>query len=194
MAWPVDKVATGDLITAAQLNRLELLLASTLVSGSAVASIDFTSIPAHWTHLRVEIDGRRSAADSNGTVVVRFNGDTGANYNTILLDMLNATVTGSNNIGTSGITCAYMPGSSGSAGRSGGGGFTIPSYADTTFHKNARGVGVSSGTDLAGTQRISVLGGVWRSTAAINRITLSPGDGSNFEVGTRASIYGMGTV
>ena len=194
MAWPVDQFATGELVTAPQLNRLEMLLASTIVAGSVAASIDFQSIPAHWTHLRVVIEGRRSTADSNGTVIARFNGDSGANYNQIQLNMLNATVSGTNNTAATSIICAYMPGSSGSAGRSGGADFTILSYADTTFQKSARGVSVSSGTDVAATQRIDVLGGVWRSTAAINQVTLLPGDGSNFAVGTRASIYGMGTI
>ena len=194
MAWPVDEVATGDLITAAQLNRIEVLLASTLVSGSVAPSIDFQSIPAHWTHLRVEIEGRTDVAAETSSVLVRLNNDSAGNYNQQRLSVLNTTVSASPGDGTTGMIVAVIPGGNGAAGAAGGASFVIASYADTTFHKSLRGFASGSSLDGVGSQRIDVLGGRWRNTAAVNRVTLLPGDGSNFAVGTRASIYGMGTI
>lgn len=194
MAYPTDQVATGDLITAAQINRWEMLLADSLVAGSAVASIDFTSIPAHWTHLRVEIEGRVSGAVVADFVRMRFNNDSTNSYNWQQLQAVNAAVSAGPATLTSGILFATIPGSSAAGDVASGGSAVVPNYAGTTFHKSARSFASSSGDDTAANQRVDLFGGRWKSTAAINRITLTVLGGSNFEIGTRASIYGCGRI
>lgn len=194
MAYPTDIVATGDLITAAQINRWQVLLADTLVTGSAAASIDFTSIPAHWTHLIVKVDGRSSGAVVADYVRMRFNGDSGSNYNYQQLAAVNAAITAGPGVGVTGIIVLPIAGSSASASVSGGGVVEVPSYAGTTWHKSVHAHGSVSGTDAAGTQEVDVFGGRWRSSSAINQITLTLNSGGNFEVGSRASVYGCGRI
>lgn len=52
-------------------------LATYTVTGSAAASVTFSSIPAGYRDLILVVDG---TADSENTVGLRFNGDSGANY------------------------------------------------------------------------------------------------------------------
>lgn len=195
MSWPTDQVATGDLITAAQLNRLPILLADTLVAGSAVASVDLTSIPAHWTHLKLIVSGRSSTAALTDYVRFRFNNDSTAIYNWQNLSWINTTVGSGPAVSQTGIIGLIVAAASATANVAGGGEVLIANYAATTFHKTLEhSVASVSADDTATNQQLHLFGGRWRSTAAINRITLTLNSGANFEIGTRVTLYGMGRL
>lgn len=193
MAWPVDQGATGELISAAQWNRLQMLLADSSLSGTA-ASFDFTSIPAHWTHLMVVVYARSDEALATvGALKIRFNGDTAANYDSQILDGIAAAVTASEQFAaTAGFAGLHPRGTSGanlfSATK-----VVIPNYANAANNKAAdcqssSKVGVAAG-NLAKRQTAVF----WRSNAAITQVTILP-EASNFVAGSRATLYGMGRL
>lgn len=165
-------------------------IAGTVLSGAA-ASIDFTGIPATFRHLQLVIDGRLSGAVASAGVNLRFNGDTGANYDFQYLQSNNTTVLGGQSLAqTSLANVGSFPGASATAGLSGGIELTIPNYAGTTWQKtlvsrNALRVGTAAANYYA-----QVISGFWRSAAAINQITIISGSG-NFEIGTVATLYGL---
>jgi hypothetical protein len=55
-------------------------LISTIQGGGGVSALEITSIPQTYTHLRLEISGRSTAATDERDVQIQFNGDTGSNY------------------------------------------------------------------------------------------------------------------
>lgn len=192
MAWPTDIGATGDLITAAQWNRLpEMLADSTL--GAAAASFDFTGIPAHWSHLMIVAYLRGDAVTTSRAVNVRFNNDSGGNYDRQLYNAGAATVAGAEAFGATSGQVGSMPAASATADVFGTLSVIIPHYAGTVDQKACRSDysekrGVTTGLINMGGSCV-----YWRSAAAINRITLLPESG-NFDIGSRASVYGMGRI
>lgn len=192
MAWPTDQGATGELISAAQFNRLPALLSDTLVTSAGTTLIDITSIPAHWSNLLL-VCYLRGSSGTAPPVLCRFNGDTGNNYDWQNLQANGATVGASESLATSSILLASAPGASDGANLFNAVEAVIPHYANSANHKTvaanvAHKLGTASGNVYA--QRTT---GAWRSTAAITRITLSLGEG-DFAIGSRVSLYGMGRI
>jgi hypothetical protein len=188
MPWPLVPVATNDIITAAQLNQLPIALAK--LSGSA-ASIDFTGIPAYWTHLLLVASVQGNSGAQTDTLACQFNGDTTAHYQ---WERHRGSGTSESADGYSGQTfigLGEVPGGS-------GGNFSthfiiIPNYALVATHDAVAFGHTSWTTGTAANQNVWVFGGVWYPTtvAAINRVTLFPGTGS-FVTGSIGMLYGMG--
>lgn len=165
-------------------------LAETVLSGAA-SSIDFTSIPATFRHLMLVIDTRLTGAVTGAAVGVRFNGDSGANYDMQFLQANNLTVSSGQTLaGTSIANIGSVPGASATAGLSGLIVATIPNYRGTTFQKTIESRNTLKRSTAAADFFVQAFGGWWRSAAAINQITLIPGSG-NFDVGTVATLYGL---
>lgn len=194
MSYPTDVLATGELVTAAQINRWMVMLADTTVTGSAAASIDFTSIPAHWTHLKLVAYLRGTSATTLEVVAVQLNGDTAGNYDHIrsLANSAGASIASqrAQTLARVGWMCS---------GNSPANVFDsleilIPHYAGTANQKAMQATGtakqaVAADTDL----NVTTGGGWWRSSAAVTRVTLFAGTG-NLEIGSRATLYGMGRI
>lgn len=193
MAYPTDIVATGDLITAAQINRWCVLLADTLVTGSAVANVDLTSIPAHWTNLLMLIYARATGAVTETSLNVRFNNDSAGNYDEQALAVSNTVVSAGEALGGSLIGVGACPGASATANQFSAITVSIPYYAGAADHKSVLGASSRKRGTSSGDLQIRHSACFWRSTAAINRITVIAGSG-NLEVGTRVSLYGMGRI
>lgn len=152
--------------------------------GSAVQSINFTSIPATYTDLRVVI---ANAFTSNTAAInMRFNTDAGANYSCTQLSG-NGTVaysdrsTSQNYARLIGLDYATST--------------TIPhmctvdifSYAGSTF-KTLLSVAASDKNGVTGA--IENIVNLWRSTSAINAIEVRSQSGT-LAIGTTATIYGI---
>ena len=158
-------------------------------ASGAIASWDVTSIPQTYNNLELVLYARGDGAASNITVSVRFNNDSAANYdNQSIQGNQAATQATGVEAGTS-AGVADIPGSTAPATHSGLTLIDIPSYTATTFFKNGTSRGgsrcVAASTFLSQDRFIQ-----WRSTAAINRITVLPSSG-NFITGSRFSIYGV---
>ena len=192
MAYPTDVLAAGDLVTAAQINRWCVLLADTTLA-SAAASVDLTSIPAHWTNLMLVVYGRGDFGAVGVTGCLRFNNDSAGNYDQEILRGNNATASALNALASTSISIGSFPGASGTANYFGMCAVLIPNYANAVGQKASIAWGAARFTSAATDMYNDIVGGFWRSTAAINRVTVFPNSG-NFEVGTRVSLYGMGRI
>lgn len=159
---------------------------ATQTLASPAASVTFSSIPQGYTDLVVVTQypfvstGVRYATYQvgNGTV------DTGTNYSNTYLD----TYPGSPNSGRSANLTFGLFSYSSSAGLSTSqtqfGMMHFMNYSNTTTFKTTLSRNMSAG-DMT-----SLYGNLWRSTAAINIITITSG-GANFATGSTFSIYGI---
>ena len=149
---------------------------ATTTLGSASATVTFSSIPATYTDLVLIGNGSTSTGQSLG---VRFNSDTGSNYSN---------------------TNLYGSGSSATSGRDSSVNEAYPlnwyttfdgtlllnvqNYSNTTTYKTTLARGGNAGNYVWN----SVL--LWRSTAAINAITISA-TGANLSTGSTFTLYGI---
>ena len=161
MATTYDKIATTTL-------------------GSASSTITFSSIPGTYTDLRLVFIGT-SAGFANP--LLRFNSDTGTNYS---------------------VTSLYGDGSSATSARTTSQtSITIPVYGMDPTNPNLYTIDIFSyagstnktclittSEDDNGSGRVGRQVGLWRDTSAINTILIT-GSGTNFDIGTSATIYGI---
>jgi hypothetical protein len=187
--WPLGW-ATGDIETAAEFKKgIGSLFDSTLV-GSA-ANVDITSIVATYAHLLVVVYARGDTAAANTNQLFRFNGDTAANYDYQLLTGGGATVTAVEAFAQTSAFIGFPPANTAGANLFGVSITFIPHYAGSTNNKLALSVASSKTGTTTGLMKNYLSAGFWRSSAAINRVTLLPAAG-NFVAGTRVTLYGMG--
>ncbi len=154
---------------------------------SSVASIVFSPI-AGFTNLRVVWDARSAAAAVADNIWVRFNGDSGSNYDYQTLNGQASSATAAETFGASRLIVGQVPAASDAAGLSGSGTVAIANYRGAIFNKNAsavsnRKIGTSSGN--LGT---NVYTGAWRNTAAITSLTFGV-DSGNIDIGSVITVY-----
>lgn len=153
------------------------------------ATFDFAGIAATFLHLRLIINARMTGAVTVGTINLTLNNDSGANYDWEVVFGSAATATATGAAAAAFIVVGDTTGASGAASRAGAQDVMIPNYAQTTFMKHvvsdSHVVRGTATTDFFGEQ----YGGLWRNTAAVNRITLTPSSG-NWLAGSRATLYG----
>ena len=157
---------------------------------AAAASIDSggSGFSTAYNHLKALLIARGDTGAVTTTLLLRFNGDTGANYdqggmyhgatfNPVLLadDTAAATSLGGN---------CVIPAANANAGKAGIATLDIPFYANGTFHK----VGTLDGGEIEDTaatnNNIQSWNTVqWRSTSAISRVVVSLAAG-NFAAGS----------
>jgi len=141
--------------------------------GSATATVTFSSIPATFTDLILIIKATTISANYN----LRLNGDTGANYSYTVIAGNGSSATSSRSSSNTVIGLTYT-GSGAPMTK-----LQIQDYANTTTYKTV----LNRQDDAANATVASV--GLWRSTAAINSITVvSPGTTPS---GTTFKLYGI---
>lgn len=165
----------------------EVLLARQILAVDGT-TFSLTGLAATSMDLRIVLEAKTSG--SNIDVGLRFNNDSGANYEWTLINRFGTGDAG----GDSEIKAATLAGSGASANTSGMVEVTVPSYARTVFKKACTMVGAGNLSDSS-TNALWIRGaGFWHSTAAINRvdIRLYGGAAGNFLAGSVLSIYGRG--
>lgn len=167
-----------------------VLISDTVLSGDT-ASFDITGIAQTYIALRFLADVRGTKAAATATAMVRFNNDSGANYDYQIMNNTAATTVGASGaLAQTQINLGDIPGSTATAGRSAVVEAVIGNYAGTTFDKNIRAhIGLARGTS-SGDVFVETSYGLWRATTAITRITLLP-DTGNFLAGSRLTLWGM---
>lgn len=168
-------------------------IADALLAAPA-ASFDIQNIPATYRHLLVAVFGAFSdgGASTSQAILCRFNNDAAANYDSLLTRMREADilVTDETLAGTS-MQLGFLRSASGVAGSGDGALIFIPNYAQATLQKVAHALGGRKDALVTGNLTSITAAGWWRSTAAIDRITLLDGGGGNFITGSRATVYGL---
>lgn len=162
-------------------NTYEAIFTETLAS--AQASVTFSSIPATYTDL-VLVCNVKSTTTTNAYLRVRYNGDTGNNYS---ITVLSGNGTAASSTRGSNTSVAYlnynftMPTTMQTAIIS-----NIQNYSNTTTYKSA-----INRSNIA-SQGVEAMVTLWRSTAAINSITISTDNGGAIiDTGSTFSLYGI---
>ena len=153
---------------------------ATTTLGSAATAINFSSIAATYTDLRVIF---QNATTPPSNIHFRLNTDSGSNYSWTSLQGNGTTATSDRNTSQ---TTLELPVSDSAYGL-----YTIDffSYAGST---NKTFLITNSG-DLNGSGYSVRQVGLWRSTAAITSINFRCGGAGsqNFPIGTTATLYGI---
>jgi hypothetical protein len=157
------------------------------VGAAGSATISFTSIPATYKHLQIRgLAKSNASSDTDEVMVMRYNGDTGANYawHRLRGDGTSPTSVGfANEIALHG---GYVAGNSG--GPFGTVVLDILDYANTSKFKTLRSL---SGADNNGSGRINLVSGLWRSTDAITSISFGPAFGTVYNEFSSFALYGI---
>jgi len=159
-------------------------IATATVGAGGATSVSFTSIPSTFTHL--EIRATLVNASNFYSIKLRFNSDSGANYNYSQLFSYNPTNGGGDGPGTD--TGALVGiGAKNSASYSSAMVAKIYEYAKTNLYKRVVGWG---GVDGNGTGQTKLTYVYWANTNAITDIYCYA-DGSTMNQYTQFALYGI---
>lgn len=166
-------------------------ISKTVLSGTA-ANFDITAIPATFTHLLLVSLTRDDGAVAASWLNMTFNADGGANYDREQATFAANTANASGNSGQTVLTVGLSVGANATANVFAASMLLIPFYATTVPFKAV--TAVSGDLATLGTTTTYTAGafqGLWRSTAAINEITVAPGNGTHFVAGSGLTLYGI---
>jgi len=158
-------------------------IATVTVGSGGASDVQFTSIPATFTHLQVRFIGAVSV--NTGNITLQFNSDTGSNYKTHSLygDGSSPSSFVPSNSGTS-LSVGY----NGATANFGGGVVDILDYANTNKYKTTRAL---QGIDRNGSGDISFNSGLWMSTSAITSIKFIPQNSGTWNQYSHFALYGI---
>ena len=155
-----------------------VLIADTTVS-TPTSSIDFSSIPATYKHLVLYLAVQRLSGV--GFLQMQVNGSS-SGYDSVWSRVIVNGISTGEGLADVGYYVAAISSSFIAAVK-----ILLPDYANTTNYKLML---AKSGTPPGGYKHETYTG-IWKSAAAINRLTLFPLDIGNFASGARATLYGM---
>lgn len=168
---------------------LRLIEEHTVASGGE-ASWTSAAIPAGYKDLIVTVVGQSEAVGASDDLCMRFNGDSGANYD-YQTNSGNASWFFSQGVAAVKFIVGWLSGAGAGATRPSRSQIVIHDYAGTVWMKGYTAEsGLSQGT-AANQQWSGKFSGTWRNTAAITTLTFLSGSGSDLTVGTVIRIYGM---
>lgn len=160
-------------------------IATVTVGAGGAASMDFTSIPSTYTDLCVKICARTTNAAVNDNVSIRPNGNTTNRSARRLygqgISALSDTLTD--------IVVGNIAGANATASTFGNAEFYLPNYAGSS-NKSFSNDGVNESNVATGVA-MSIVAGLWSSTAAITSLNLYTESGSNFVQYSTATLYGI---
>lgn len=156
---------------------------ATITPYTTTSTVVFSSIPSTYRHLQLRANAAGSAA---ANITIRFNGDTGSNYNYHFLEGNGATASAGGGAGS----IAYIVGPvvTNTASSYTGMVIDVLDYKDTNKNTTLRSL---SGADLNGSSNwLTFSSGVWFNTTAINSITITLGSGT-FAANSHWALYGI---
>jgi hypothetical protein len=173
---PVDLISAYDALSAVTLSE-------------ATSSVTFAGIPAEYDHLQIRVLARNSSANSAVAFYARYNSDTGSNYYLYHLIAGTGSGTPGSNAGGAGTEMLWGDtiGTTGLASAFGTSIIDILDYSNTNKNKTSR---VLYAQEQNGGGTIAFASNLWRSTAAVNYITLFSGIG-NFAQHSSFALYGV---
>jgi hypothetical protein len=157
------------------------------ILGADAASIDTgaNAIDQAFAAIEVIILARTTEAVDLSSVAIRVNGDSGANYDLVLVQANNTTAQAAQTL----VATSWghtVPGANGETGAVAEIRFVILGYAATTFHKVAEGSRAVP-DDTAANNRAVAFAHRWKSTNAINQLSVAAASG-NLKAGSRLTI------
>lgn len=176
--------------------RSRVLLADSLLT-VAQTSFDFQNLSQNFQSLEIVASIRTDRVSVTDGVALRFNNDSGANYDWVWIDGRNETSTsipvfGSNDaVADAQIEIGFFTGNSAPIDTFGSFRLLIPFYSSVVSNKHTELTGGRKNTAARENIFINSSFGVWRNIAAINRVTLLPVFGTNFVIDSRVSVYGL---
>jgi hypothetical protein len=163
-------------------------LISSNVLGSSAASVTFSAIPSTYTDLVLRSSIRNDYAQQSINTYVTFNSDTSTNYSTTILQGTgSASSSGRYSNRTKLDNAQYADGSSSTSNTFANCELYIPSY---TVAQNKPMSDFSVTETNATTADLFATANLWRNTAAITSITLTPVAG-NLIAGSSFYLYGI---
>jgi hypothetical protein len=164
-------------------------IATVSVGSGGAANVEFTSIPATFTHLQIRGIMRDARAGTVNDGWLRFNGDTGSNYAAHKLngDGASATATGAATK-TNTEDLFRFPTDNNTASVFGASIIDIFDYANTNKYKTVRAL---SGYDANGSGVIRFSSGLWQSTSAITSIIIDSDGSVNWSQYSHFALYGI---
>lgn len=190
---PAAAVAGTDYQAAGVEDNLRVLLAYAQIGGTPVNPIDIQNIPTGYKALELIINLRSNVNGNSSNMLINFNNDaTIANYRSAWASLLDGVTWNGGTFfavtKTGGYAGNSFVGNNGFASANGHMRIFIPNYADTTLNKlyNYTGFTPTTTTHFYNTMG----GGIWGSTAAINRIQITADLGSWMQ-GSTYYLYGL---
>lgn len=188
-------IATGTRSVTSELNALNaypagLSLIAENILASAASSVTFSSIPATFRSLELRMTARSNVAAAFASTFLRFNGDTGANYDHQQLFGQGGTAGASEVfLGTS-ISIGEVAAATAPSGQSGIMIVQIPFYRNTAFWKSLSSQHMLSLGNASTNMYSKLWAGRWRSTSAVTSVTIGCASGS-FITDSSFSLYGL---
>lgn len=160
---------------------------ATQTIGTAIGTVNFTSIPQNYTDLVLISNVRISGTGGEG-VSLRFNSDSGSNYSYTRLFASSSLVSdrGSNQTLDE---FGYYPGNDSTTGLFGLGVAHIQNYSNTTTFKSY--ILRWNNNQNPGTTHVGLTCGLYRSTSAITSITLTANVSKNFVADCSFTLFGI---
>lgn len=166
------------------------LIAETILSASTT-SVTFTGIPQIFRHLVLMSQARTDNAAENDAILMRFNSDTGNNYDIQRLTGSSTTVSALATRATSSVLF-NAEGANSRANNFAATEVKLFGYSRTDSEKQVHTYTVHFGDASADTDlQVTIRSGRWRNTTAISSITLLPQTGTNLVSGCRFQLYGV---
>jgi hypothetical protein len=165
------------------------VLLSDTVLGADTASFDISGIVGTFINLKCILYARTDQAVTLDTAHIRFNNDSGANYDTQVIQGSAATAQSAETFGATKALLGNIAGNTAGANLFSLIEIVIANYANSANNKAFSATTSAKAGTTTGTLLSAIYGGHWRSNTAITRVTILPSAG-NFKLGSRFSIYG----
>lgn len=165
----------------------------TIVAPGGAATIDFTAIPSTYQHLVIIGSGAMDGAILEADLEARFNNDSGANYNEQSAGGESGAAVAAAQVAQNEIFLGQIKCASGVANHASDLNANVANYKDTTFYKSILAESGHIPNNTVADFAVKMAGGLWLSTAAINRITLlsTTGGAGDFVAGSTYTLYGL---
>ena len=184
------KSKSGNLTAPGDVDPGAMIPIATTTLSTSTATITFSNIPQEYQHLQIRGIGRSTATQSFAGLRLRVGSgsvDTGGNYSTHLLYGDGSSAISQGYSSTSETYMGTLSAANDTANAFGVAVFDFLDYANTNIYKTVR---VLQGVDTNGTGYVHLNSAGWRSTSAINTISLYP-SGGNFAQYSSFALYGI---
>ena len=166
-------------------------IAETVLAASA-ASVTFSNIPQGFRHLLIYSLGRSDAVLEADTLVIRFNNDSGSNYDVQRLTAGSTTVSAAATRATASSFIGQLEAANSRPANFAQSSILILGYSNSAIEKSAIGTGTIFGNTDADTDLFIVTRSLrWRNTNVITSIVIVPANGPNFVTGSSFQLYGI---